>query len=178
MKEIRFAGTGGQGILLAGNILAEAIAVYEGRNVARNTAYGGQVRGGASRCEVLIAENNEEIDFPQVLCADILVAMSPEAVDVFVNEVKPEGLILLDTTMVPNKPDVSCRVVGIKATEIADNTLGQIQTANMVVLGALVALTDMVSIESIEKTLKEKVPPKTIDTNLEAFRLGMKAVNR
>ena len=178
MKEIRFAGTGGQGILLAGNILAEAAAVCEGRNVARNTAYGGQVRGGASRCEVLIAENNEEIDFPQVLCADILVAMSPEAANEFANEVKTDGLILLDATMVPNKPKVSCRMISLPATESAAGTLGQTQVANMVMLGALVALTDMVSIESIEKTLKEKVPPKTVDTNLKAFRLGAKVVNQ
>ncbi|MBW2147190.1 MAG: 2-oxoacid:acceptor oxidoreductase family protein [Deltaproteobacteria bacterium] len=178
IREIRFAGSGGQGILLAGNVLAESAAVYEGRNVARNTAYGGQVRGGASRCEVLMADNDEEIDFPQVLCADVLVAMSPEAVKEFAREVKDEGLILLDASLTGEMPDVRARVVAIPATKIADEELGQVHVANMVILGALLSLTHLVPLESAEKALIGKVPPHTVELNLKAFRRGVKAARQ
>ena len=173
IREIRFAGSGGQGILLAGNVLAESAAIYEGLNVARNTAYGGQVRGGASRCEVLLADSDEEIDFPQVLCADVLAAMSPEAVKEYAREVRDEGLILIDSTLVKEKPDVKARVVGIPFTTIADEELGKTHVANMVMLGALLALTNLVALESVEKALIDNVPSHTVEVNLKAFRRGV-----
>jgi len=175
IREIRFAGLGGQGILLAGNVLAESAALYEGLNVARNTAYGGQVRGGASRCEVLLADSEEEIDFPQVLCADVLAAMSAEAVKEYASEVKDEGLILIDPILVKERPDVKARVVAIPFTTIADEELGKIHVANMIMLGALLALTNLVALESAEKALIAKVPPATVEVNLKAFRRGVRA---
>jgi 2-oxoglutarate ferredoxin oxidoreductase subunit gamma len=101
--------------------------------------------------------------------------MSPEAVAVFGDAVKAEGFMLLDSTAVPEKPETSCTVFAVPATEIADKEIGQMQAANMVMLGALLALTRLIPLGSVEKALKDKVPTKTIDSNLRAFQLGVAA---
>jgi 2-oxoglutarate ferredoxin oxidoreductase subunit gamma len=91
--EVRLSGSGGQGIIFIGRILAEAAGVFEGKNAVQSSSYGGQVRGGSSRSDVLISPADEEIDFPEVLDADILLAMNQEAADEYSEKVKHAGVL-------------------------------------------------------------------------------------
>jgi 2-oxoglutarate ferredoxin oxidoreductase subunit gamma len=175
IKEIRLSGSGGQGILFAGDILAEAAAIYEGKSVAQNTAYGGQVRGGASKCEVLIGDPGEEIEFPEVIKADILLAMNQESADRFAHEVKDEGVMIVDASQVNRIPEIRCRIVSVPITEIAREAFKSALAANMVALGVLVATTGAASVKAIEQAIDEKAPRGTSEMNKKAFLLGIEA---
>src|SRR3990172_5973785 len=95
--EIRLAGEGGQGLLLAGLILAEAAAIYDAKNAVMTQSYGAQQRGGPSRAEVIIAE--EEVDYPKVVQADLLLALNQDAFDRYHRQVKKGGLIIIDAAV-------------------------------------------------------------------------------
>src|SRR5512142_903638 len=135
--EIRLAGEGGQGMILAGIILAEAAAIHEGKHVTQTQSYGPESRGGASRSEVVISDG--EIDHPEVLAPDVVVALSQEAYNKFGKSVKAGGLLIVDGDAVHTPAHFS----GIKIPigRIAHETTGRAITANTVALGVLVGLT-------------------------------------
>src|SRR5512143_3097601 len=139
--EIRLAGEGGQGMILAGIILAEAAAIYEGKQVTQTQSYGPESRGGASRSEVVISDS--EINHPEVLCPDIVLALSQEAYDKFATTVRTGGLLIVDEDAVQTMPDFAG--VRIPVARIASETTGKAITANTVALGALVGLTNLIS---------------------------------
>ena len=169
--EIRLAGEGGQGMILAGIILAEAAAIYDGKNVVQTQSYGPEARGGASKSEVVIS--GDEIDHPEVIQADVLVALSQEAFRKFSEDVKPGGLLIVDS----DKVDSSDRpeAFGIPVTKLAFETTGRIITANSVALGALVCLTGVVSREAIEKAVMARAPRGTEEMNRKAIEAGFEA---
>jgi 2-oxoglutarate ferredoxin oxidoreductase subunit gamma len=170
--EIRLAGEGGQGMILAGVILAEAAAVHDGLNAVQTQSYGPEARGGSSRSEVIIARG--EIDYPKVMAADFLLCMSQEAADRFHAQVRDEGCLVVDSTNVSRLP--SHRAIAIPITEIAEEVTGRRIVASMVALGVLVGLTKIVSREALEKALVERVPRGTEKLNLEALAAGISAV--
>jgi len=178
IKEIRLSGSGGQGILFAGDILAEAAAIYEGKSVAQNTAYGGQVRGGASKCEVLIGDPEEEIEYPEVIKADILLAMNQEAVDRFAKDVKDEGIVIVDLSHVSDLPEIRPRVVPVPITDITREAFKSTLAANMVALGLLVGVTGVASVEAIERAIDEKAPRGTAEMNRKAFLFGFETAKK
>lgn len=170
-KEIRLSGTGGQGLILAGIILAEA-AVRDGHEVIETQSYGPEARGGASRAEVIIAD--EAIDYPKVGVADVVLVMSQEACDRYASQVKPGGLVVVDETNVKSVPDMAgARVVRLPITDIARHEVGRQVTANMVALGALVGIASLATPEAAERAVRERVPKGTEELNLKAFRFGM-----
>lgn len=164
--EIRLAGFGGQGVVLAGQLLGEA-AIRDGRQAVQTQSYGPESRGGAARSEVLISD--EKIDYPKVMEADILVALSQEAFDKFRHSLRKGGTIIIDRDLVNAKGD---KVHSAPFTRMADD-LGKKVVANSVMLGYLVASTAVVSPESMKMTIREKVPKHTIELNLEAFNRGL-----
>ena len=178
IKEIRLSGSGGQGIILAGDILAEAAAIYEGKSVAQNTAYGGQVRGGASKCEVLIGDPDEEIEYPEVIKADILLAMNQESADSFAKEVKDEGIMIVDTSHVNRIPETKSRVLSVPITEITRKEFKSTLVANMVALGILVGVTKVASVKAIEQAIDEKAPKGTSEMNKKAFLFGFETAEK
>jgi len=171
-KEVRLSGSGGQGLILAGIILAEAV-IHDGHEVVQTQSYGPEARGGASRAEVIIAD--EAIDYPKVGTPDVVLVMSQEAGNKYARQVKPGGMVVVDETNVKTVPDVEeARVVRLPITDIARHEAGRQVTANMVALGALVGIAGLATPEAAERAVRERVPKGTEDLNLKAFRLGMK----
>jgi 2-oxoglutarate ferredoxin oxidoreductase subunit gamma len=170
--EIRLAGEGGQGMILAGIILAEAAAIYDGKNAVQTQSYGPEARGGASKAEVIIAE--KEIDFPEVISADALVAMSQEACDRYVGSLKKDGLLIVDDEKVGRV--TFSKAVKLPITSLALQATGKTITANVVALGALVGLTGVVSRPAIEKAVAARAPRGTEELNLAALAAGFEAV--
>lgn len=171
-KEVRLSGSGGQGLILAGIILAEA-AIRDGHEVVQTQSYGPEARGGASRAEVIIAD--EAIDYPKVGVPDVVLVMSQEACNKYARHVKPGGMLVVDETNVKTVPDLeAANVVRLPITDIARRDAGRQMTANMVALGALMGLAGLVTPEAAEHAVRERVPKGTEELNLKAFRLGMK----
>jgi 2-oxoglutarate ferredoxin oxidoreductase subunit gamma len=168
--EIRLAGSGGQGLILAGVILAEAAGIHEGKFVAQTQSYGPEARGGASKSEVVISD--AEIDYPKAIKPDVLLCMSQAACDTYIFDLKPGGLFLVDSTLVHDLP--TTRAVALPFTQIA-RELGQEVMANVVALGALAALTGIVSLESLETALLARVPQGSEDLNKKALAAGVTA---
>ena len=166
--EIRLAGEGGQGMILAGIILAEAAAIYDGKNAVQTQTYGPEARGGASRAEVIISTN--EIDFPEVISADVLVAMSQEACDRYASNLKKDGLLIVDKEKVGRVPVTSA--VRVPITQLAVEATGKTITANVVALGVLVGLTGAVSRAAIEKAVTARAPAGTEEINRAALAAG------
>ncbi len=168
--EIRLAGSGGQGLILAGIILAEAAGVYDGKFVCQTQSYGPEARGGASKAEVVISDS--EIDYPKAIEPDVLLAMNQKSLDAFLADLKPEGLLLVDADLVGEFP-VS-RAVALPFTRIARD-LGRVMAANIVALGALAELTKAVNLQSLEAAILARVPKGTEDLNTQALAAGVAA---
>jgi len=171
-KEIRLSGSGGQGLQLIGKILAEALGVFEGKNVVQGSSYGGQVRGGSSRSDVLVDSADAEIDFPEVIKADILLAMTQEAVDEYAGMVKPDGLIILDTTFVKQPPESAARVVQYPFTLETKKRLGTELPTNVVALAVLAALGNLARKESLQQAISALTPAGKRELNLNALNFG------
>ncbi len=172
--EVRLAGEGGQGMILAGIILAEAAAIYDGKNAVQTQSYGPEARGGASKAEVVIASG--EIDHPEVLNADVVVALSQEAFKKFASSVKPGGLLIVDEEKVDSTS--APQAIRIPVTKMAFETTGKIITANTVALGVLVGLTGVVSREAIEKAVTARAPRGTEEMNHKALDAGFTAAEK
>jgi 2-oxoglutarate ferredoxin oxidoreductase subunit gamma len=171
MKQLRLAGLGGQGIVLAGLLLGQA-GVIDGRNVAGSNSYGAQARGAGCKSEIIFCGG--PIDYPQVITADILVSLSQAAYDAYAGEVAmPAGVILYDAGLIKPRPDLPVRQVGVPATECAVNRLKNGQAANIVMLGALVEITGIVSTKAVQKAIALHVGERFRSLNLEALRMGL-----
>jgi 2-oxoglutarate ferredoxin oxidoreductase subunit gamma len=172
--EIRLAGEGGQGMILAGIILAEAAAIYDGKMAVQTQSYGPEARGGASKAEVVIAAG--EIDHPEVLSADVVITLSQEAYDKYAGSVKPGGLLIVDDEKVIRIR--AADAVKIPVSRLAFETTGKTITANTVALGVLVGLTGVVSREAIEKAVTARAPHGTEEMNHKALEAGFAAAGR
>jgi 2-oxoglutarate ferredoxin oxidoreductase subunit gamma len=168
--EIRISGLGGQGIVLAGQILGKA-AAYDGKNVVQTQSYGSEARGSAAKSEIVISDT--QIGYPMVRKCDILVSLSQEAVDKNIKDLKEEGTILIDDSTVKSVPDTKARICKVSATNIAESHCGEKLYANIVMLGALARFTKIVSVEATEKAINDSVPKKAANTNIQAFRKGL-----
>jgi len=169
--EIRLSGSGGQGLITAGIILAEAVGVYEGKFVCQSQSYGPEARGGASKSEVIVSD--EEIDYPKAIKPDVLLAMNQSACDTYLFDRKPGGRLIVDTTLVTQLPTTTA--VGIPFTRIARTEVGSETAANMVALGAL---TRIVSPKNLEAAVLARVPPGTEEMNKKALAAGFKAARK
>ena len=167
--EIRFSGFGGQGIILAAVILGRGAALYDGKHAVQTQVYGPEARGGASMSAVII--DDEPILYPEVSVPDIYVIMSQEGFERYGAKAPMEAVMLIDTDMVEGRPD--CTFHGIPATSEARNTLGKVIVANIVMLGALVGATGIVSEGAIERAVLDSVPKGTEKLNMSALKRGM-----
>ena len=168
--EIRFAGFGGQGIIKSGIMVAMAACIYGGKHAVQTQSYGPESRGGACRSEVVIAD--DEIDFPKVTEPDILVLMSQHAYNEYAETVKKGGTIILDPDMIPNERELEgVKVFRVPATRMAEE-LGRRIVANVVMLGAFTAITNIVDKDAIKESVKANVPKGTEALNLKAFEMG------
>jgi len=171
--EIRISGLGGQGVVLAGEILGRA-AVYDGKHAVQTQSYGAEARGSAARSEVIISD--EKVGFPKVRKCDILVAMSQSALDKHLEDLKEGGTLLVDRDMVKKIPKIEAEIFTIPVTKIAETELKSRIYANVVMLGALTKITGMVSEESVRKAILASVPEGTKEVNLQGFKMGLQVV--
>lgn len=169
--EVRLSGEGGQGLMLAGKILAEAAAIYDDLNATQSQSYGPEARGGASRSEVIISD--DDIDYPKAVEIDLFLALTQESVDRYINDLKPEALLVVDQNNVKTIPKGSFKVVKAPIIDLARQELGRSIVANIVALGIIAGLTDVVSTDALEHAIRARVPKGTEDMNLKAFHLGL-----
>ena len=173
-KQLRLSGSGGQGVITAAIIFAEA-AVAEGKNAVQSQSYGPEARGGASKSEVII--DDAPIYHPHVEVPDVVLAMTQKAADKYSVDLNPEGLLILDDTLVPNTPDFP-NVIRIPITHLAVDELGKSLFANIVALGVLVKATGLVSFDTIKESVANRVPKHTIEQNMKALELGYNAAEK
>ncbi len=157
-QEIRFAGFGGQGLLLAGIILGKTAALYAEKQAAQTQSYGTEARGGASQCNVVI--DDKEITYVGVVNPDLFIVMSQEAYDKLVGDMKDGGQVFYDSELVKIKENPRLRQIPIPSTSVAKE-LGKQMVANMV-----------------KACLKESVPSGTEELNLKAFDMGQKLISK
>ena len=168
-KEIRLAGSGGQGLITAGVILAEA-AIAEGREAVQTQSYGPEARGGASRADVIISEG--PILYPKARKLDILIALTQAAYDKFKGDLAPGALIIVDSDLVDPTGEAGAKGVAITAT--VRKHFGERMPPNVMALGVLQALLPTVADKKLLEKIKGRVPTKTISQNVKAFKMGLK----
>lgn len=167
---IRIAGFGGQGIVMAGYVLGHA-GILNGGNALQTQSYGSESRGGACKCDVVISDGEIFELAPSRL--DVLVAMSQPALDKYLPNLKEEGILIFDSGLV-KAGETGRRALGLPATEMAHRIIGRDVAANVIMLGCLAGLTGVVSREALQSAIVENVPPKTREMNLKAFEEGFK----
>ncbi len=165
---IRLSGTGGQGIILGGIILAEA-AILDGKEVVQTQSYGPEARGGASKAEVIISD--ETIKYPKVTTPGYLLLMSQEAARIYASNIKEDGLIVVDNSIVPELPQVKAKIVKVPVSQLAREEIGNELTANILAVGALAGAGNIVSLASMEKAVHLRLS-KVAELNIKALKLG------
>jgi 2-oxoglutarate ferredoxin oxidoreductase subunit gamma len=167
--EVRFSGFGGQGIILSAVILGRAAVMYDSKFAAQTQVYGPEARGGASMSQVII--DDEEILYPKVSNPGVYVIMSQEGFEKYGESAQDPAVMLVDSTLVHSRP--KCQCIEIPATAEAKQTLKKDIVANIVMLGALVAATHVVTEEALRKAILDSVPKGTEDLNIKAMQLGL-----
>jgi 2-oxoglutarate ferredoxin oxidoreductase subunit gamma len=170
-REVRFSGFGGQGIVLAGKILGKAAAIHDSKYATFTQSYGPEARGGACAAEVII--NDQPIHHPHIVDPEVLVVMSQGAYNRYVPTFRQDGLLIIDTDLVKLDEQAGDRqVLSIPATRIAEE-VGRKVVANIVMLGFVAAVTDLVSVDAMRDAALASIPKKTIELNTRAFAAGL-----
>jgi 2-oxoglutarate ferredoxin oxidoreductase subunit gamma len=172
--DIRLSGSGGQGLILMGIILAEAAGIYDGKEVAQTQSYGPEARGGSSKAEVIVSD--EPIDYPEAMKLDLLLCMNQKSCDDYYMDLKPGGILIVDSTFVTQVPRPGA--YEIPFTKIAREKFNKEMVANIVALGAIAKLTNIVSPKAIEAAVLARVPKGTEELNRDALRAGMNAAKK
>ncbi len=171
--EIRIAGTGGMGVVLAGVILGHAAVVYGGLDAVQSQSYGPEARGTAAKSEVIISD--KPIQYPKVRQSDYFVVMSQKAFEMYLGGSKKDSVIIADPDLVTTERIKGFEIVEVPAMKTADE-LGLRLVSNMVMLGALVKKAELFPLDVLEKALLEFVPSKALEINTNAVRAGSKFV--
>jgi 2-oxoglutarate ferredoxin oxidoreductase subunit gamma len=170
-KQVRISGFGGQGVVLAGTILGHA-ATKDGKWVAGASSYGAQARGGSARTDIVISD--EPIVYPHVIEADVLVTMAQTAYSKYIEELAEGALIIYDEEMVAPKAMDKAVQIGVAATSQAIKELNQKQSANIVILGAVAAITGLVTKTALIAAIAENVSARFKELNVKALELGFR----
>ena len=165
-----FSGSGGQGVITAAIILAEAAVIYEKVNAVQSQSYGAAARGGATRSDVIISES--AIHYPKVIQPNVLVCLTQAAYNAYYPIIRPGGLLLTDTRFVTTERKVDARQVELPMYQTVMDQIGKPIVFNICMLGAVVSLTKLVRPESIMKVLESRIPPGFIQMNQKALNLG------
>lgn len=171
-KELRLSGSGGQGVITAAIIFAEA-ATACGMNVAQSQSYGPEARGGASRSEVIVSDG--AIYHPHVEHPDIVLAMTQAAADKYAGDLDPEtGILIVDSELVPCVPPAA-HVAKVPITTLATREVGKALFANIVALGAITRVSGIIPLAAVKAAVESRVPPHTVEANMQALMVGYEA---
>lgn len=166
--EIRFSGSGGHGVILAAVMMSEAAGRNPKLNVIQTQSYGPEARGGSSKADVVISK--EKIYYPKAMKLDMLLAFTQEACDKYYTDLKPNGLLVVDSNMVTKLPIKNS--YGFSFIRIAREQVGHPMVANVIALGAMAALTGLVSKDDLKEVIKIRAPRGTEEKNLKAVKIG------
>lgn len=166
-----FSGSGGQGVITAAIILAEAAVLYENLMAVQSQVYGPAARGGATRTDVIISESN--INYPKVIQPNVLVCLTQEAYNKFYPIIRPGGLLITDNRFVKIQRKVDAQQKELPMYRRVMESIGKPIVFNICMLGAVVGLTKLVKPESIMEVLKERIPQGFLKMNREALDLGL-----
>jgi len=168
--EVRLSGAGGQGIVLAGQILGQAASLYEkGKSATFTQSYGPEARGGSCSAEVVISK--EATGYPYVISPQVLVAMSQEAYDKYTKNLNEGTLVIIDRDLVKPGATHKLRILSIPATSMA-REMGRVVVANIIMLGFVACVADIISDEALKKSILATVPEGTGEFNIKAFTVG------
>lgn len=168
--EVRFGGSGGQGVILMGVVLAMAVA-RDHRYVVQTQSYGPEARGGYSRSDVIISDR--PIDYPELERADLLITLSQDAVNEYARLLRPDGILIYDSENVTELPPFKGSSFGVPFTRLAVEETGRQQTTNILTLGVVTGITGVVSVESLRKAVGGMVPAGTEEVNGKALNRGL-----
>jgi len=168
-KEIRIAGFGGQGIVLSGNIIGKAASLYSKEFAALTQSYGPESRGGSCRAEVVISDTS--VDYPYVVNPQVQIILSQEAYNEYGRNAPPDTLVIVDSDLITVEPSQDPKPLSIPASRMAQE-LGRVVVANIIMLGFLAAISDIVSYEALKESVLNSIPAGTEDFNMKAFELG------
>jgi 2-oxoglutarate ferredoxin oxidoreductase subunit gamma len=174
MTVVRFAGSGGQGLMTSGRILAQAAGLYDGRTVVQTQSYGPEARGGAAKSEVCIAD--APINNLKPSRIDLLVAMNQASCDKYSGDLKPDGVLVADSSYVEQPPRQDCFTFPF--TFHCRDVLGNPVVANIMALGYLVVLAGVTSRKAVERALAENMPDRFLELNLRALESGMREAEK
>ena len=166
-----FSGSGGQGVITAAVILAEAAVLYENLIAVQSQVYGPAARGGATRSDVIISES--KINYPKVIQPNVLICLTQEAYNIFYPIIRPGGLLITDTRFVKTEKKVDAQQREMPMYRTVMDKIGKPIVFNICMLGAVIGLTDLVQPESIMKVLKTRIPSSFLEMNQQALNLGM-----
>lgn len=171
--EIRVSGSGGQGLILAGIILSEAVSIYGRYNVIQSQSYGPEARGGASKAEVIISEN--EIYYPKAQKLNLLLSLSQDACDKYYYDLRGDGILIVDSTYVKSVP-IHRHTYQENFTQYAFEKFGRAIVTNIMCLGFIAGILDFLSFEDMKKAVENRVPKKHLELNLKALEFGYSLV--
>jgi 2-oxoglutarate ferredoxin oxidoreductase subunit gamma len=173
MKRTRlvFSGSGGQGVITAAILLAEAAVIHEGMNATQAQSYGAAARGGATRSDIIISDG--EINFPLVTQPNILVCLTQQAYSSFGPEIRPGGILLTDPRFVETTRKVDARQISLPMYDSVMKEIGKPIVFNICVLGALLGIADLVKPESVIRAIADRVPSDFIEMNTKALNIGI-----
>ena len=170
LTEIRIAGFGGQGVILAAAVIGKAAAIFQGEYATMTQSFGPEARGGSSSAQVILS--NEPILYPYVAHPDILIVMSQEAATRFTPQLKPGGILITEQELVRvDRYPAGVRVYGVPATRLAEE-LGRKVVLNIVMTGFFGAVTGLLDPQALRKAVADSVPPALQSLNLRAFDKG------
>ena len=173
---IRFSGAGGQGLIQAARILAEAAAIYDNKNAAESCSYGPEARGSASRAEIIVSD--ETIDYPRIDTVDFLLALTQEAYDKYIPDLVSNGILVADRSVQKDDRATDKKVSSVPFLEIAEEACGRPNMVNIVALGFFAQTNDVVSGKSIRQAILARIPKKSEDIYMKAYEAGLKAARK
>lgn len=172
--QTRLSGSGGQGLILGGILLAEA-AILDGKKALQSQSYGPESRGGSSRSDVIISD--KPIYFPRATELDNLLCLTQESADKFLEFLKPDGVFFYDSSQIKINP-IDAKSIGIPFTEKAIEKFKTPLVANIVALSFIGKITNIVSLISFKKALKMRIKPKYLEMNLNAVKFGIQLAEK
>ena len=168
--EARLSGEGGQGVVMGGAILAEAAILHEGRYAVQSPTYGSRVRGGPTKVDVIISD--DEIIYPRATTIDFFLSLAQMAFDKFCNDLADDAIILVDKNLVGPVQKSNHRVYRFPFVEVAKRELGNVVLSNIIALGVIIELTGVVSREALWQAVQARIPQKFINQNKAAMERG------
>ena len=166
-----FSGSGGQGVITASIILAEAAVLYENLNAVQSQSYGAEARGGSTRSDVIVSDSM--IDYPKVIQPNVLICLTQDAYNKFYRIIRPGGLLITDTRYVKTQKKVDAKQSELPMYESVMGKIGKPIVFNICMLGSVIRMTELVTPESIMKVLQTRILPDFLEINRQALDLGL-----